>query len=219
MPVSITRSFIRQELLVDQRDCQGSEGGSILHRSRNLLRKRSLVDLLRVGTRLLPCLRFQDHRSLGRKIEHLAAFDLQDWLAVQILMAIGTFFHRMHDDLIGSADLGQGAAFVTWLRSWFLAAGLAQAFPLGLPCEAVGGRGQMASMAVFGQTTLQLLDVRAQVFYPRLQRQPFGYQSPKPGMFFPKGCVFFSKPLAFVLRHVFTVLFWGRFGKGSRSPE
>jgi hypothetical protein len=206
-------------LLVDQIDGQRAEGGSLLHRSRHLRRKGGLGDLLTVGTILLLGLMFQDHQSLGREIQYLAAFDLQDGLAVQILMTIRTFLHRMHHDLIGSADLAQGAAWVTGLGAWFLVAGLAQAVCLGLPSEAIGGRGQMAVLAVFDQTTLQLLDVRAPVFYLSLQRQQVVYQGAKSGIFFPKGGVFFSKQLAFVLHHVFTVLFWGQFGKGSSRPE
>src|SRR6266566_8030791 len=77
----------------------------------------------------------------------------------------------------------------------------------------------MAIVAVFGQTTLQLLDVRAQLFYLRFQGQQCPYLRTKRGIFFPQSGVFFSKHLDFVLHHVFTVLLSARFGKGSRSPE
>ena len=105
------------------------------------------------------------------------------------------------------------------LRTRFLAAFLPQALGLGLPGEAIGRRGQMAIVAVFGQTALQVLDLCTQLFYLRFQWQQFCYQSTKRGIFFPKDGVFFSKRLEVVLHHVFTLLFSCHFGKGSRRPE
>src|SRR5947209_3919563 len=86
---------------------------------------------------------------------------------------------------------------------------------LGEPSQQIAGYTLIASSPL-GQMTLQLLDLCAQVFDLRFQLQQFREQSANPGIFSPKAGVCFSKHLDFVLHHVFTVLFWGRFGKGSR---
>jgi hypothetical protein len=148
-----TRSFIRQQLLLDQIDAHRPKGGSILHRRSHVLRTGSSADLLTGWAPLLFGLVFDDDDPLRRQIHDLSAFHLQAFYRAQVPLALLAALDRMHNHLIGRMREHQRASWMTGLPPWLLLAFLPQT--LGLTMKAIRRGRQVTSVAIFLQALLQ----------------------------------------------------------------
>jgi hypothetical protein len=152
-----TRALIRHQLLLDQVDAHGPDCCSILHWRTHVVRESSKADLLTGRANLLVCLLFDHQHALGWQIDHLAPFHGQARHLAQIALTVLAAFHWVHDHQIGRRLQLQGVSCMTGLS---LAAFLAQT--LGLPPKAVGGRWQVAVVAIFGEPGFQFADAFTQ---------------------------------------------------------
>jgi hypothetical protein len=109
-----------------------------------------------------------------RHIHHLPPLQAAGRNLPQVRLALLTAFHRMHQHLIGTGREQQRLASVALLPPWLLAALLAQT--LGLTAEPIRGGGQVAIVAVFGQSLLQGLHLRREVSDLLLLQAEFPFQ-------------------------------------------
>ena len=199
-----TGTFIRQELLLRQVHSNSSYRRTILNGSRDACGKRCPADGLAVRTHLLFGAMLDHHPSFGRHVHHLPTFNTMGDHLPQIVLTAGADLDRIGDHLVWLADLHQGRALMSRLRTWLLLAWLAQTPGLLLPRKAIRRRGQMTIVAIFGQPIFYLLQSAPQAGYLLMQGLIFCPQ----GRIFCSQCgIFFSKVTPFFfLSHVATLL-------------
>jgi hypothetical protein len=162
-----TGSLIRHQLLLHQVDTYCPNGCSILYWRSHVVREGSGADLLTGRAALLLGLMFDHQHTRGGQIDDLAPFHDQALHLVQIVLTVLAGVHWVYDHQIGCLRQLQGVSCMTDLSSRLLAAFLAQT--LGLPMKAIGGRGKMTVMAIFGEPGFQVVDAFAQHPYLVLQ--------------------------------------------------
>ena len=131
LPEQVVQHFtgtgIGHQLLLHQVDCQCAKGRAILHRGTHVLRKARLRDLLTTRAPFAFGLMFDYHHAFGWQIDHLPTLLRQAGLSAQVLLALPTPAHLMHDHLVGLLAEQQRAPIMSLLPSGLLAAFLPQA--------------------------------------------------------------------------------------------
>jgi hypothetical protein len=160
VPHHLTGTRQWQQLLFDQIDGNRSHLRAILDGGLHPSGKGSDGDVLAGRTLFLLGLIFAHQHTRRGHIQHLAPLSATGCHCQQVLLARFTALDLQLGDLIRGAGERQARSRVSYLPTRWLLALLAQAF--WLASKPIGGGGQVAIMAIFGEPVLQGFQVLAQ---------------------------------------------------------
>lgn len=157
----LANAFIWEQLDVRQIHGQRLDRRAVLDGGGYHFGARSLPHRLTTRTAFALKLILGDHEARHRKIKDLTTNEMVDGLGDEVLLTDRTGLCCLHHHLIRHLHPHQMMALMPFLSARGLLAFLPQA--LGLTSKAIGGRGQMAVVAIFAETRFQFLHTLGQL--------------------------------------------------------
>src|SRR5712692_3713702 len=191
----LTRSFVGQQMLLNQLDGPRPDVGSILDPCRHGFWELGYADLSTARTPFAFGLMLCHLHPWRWQIQHLTALHRQGFYPAQIVGAMLANSEGMLHDFVSRLPEFQCVSLMARLTSWLFPTPFAQAPQFLLSAEAIRGRRQVAIVAVFALMLFQLFHTLAHLkqcfrHFCQLLLQ-FGSLRLPYGFFFPEGLQFF----------------------------